>query len=193
MSRQLPKRPNLEYLKKQAKERLAEVLQQDPSAQLADAQHALAREYGFESWPKLHAHVEAATATIVEPPRPFAGTWEADIARSSRHPANLFQRATIIIEVRGDEVRLTDIVVDESGRRDRTVNTIRVDGREYASPAGNGYSLLARWRDSRALEAVAWKDGQIVGTTTYTVSTDGRTLTITADQQSIVLARMPSA
>ena len=90
-------------------------------------------------------------------------------------------------------MRLTDIVVDESGRRERTVNTIRVDGREHPSPAGNGYSLLARWRASRALEAVAWKDGQVVGTTTYDVAADGQTLTITADRQTIVLERMPSA
>ena len=44
MSRQLPLRPNLEHLRKQTKERLDQLQQQDPSAQLADAQHALARE-----------------------------------------------------------------------------------------------------------------------------------------------------
>jgi ankyrin repeat protein len=31
----------------------------DPSARLADAQHALAHEYGFESWPTLVHHVES--------------------------------------------------------------------------------------------------------------------------------------
>jgi hypothetical protein len=30
------------------------------TAKLADAQLALAREYGFENWPKLVAHVDAA-------------------------------------------------------------------------------------------------------------------------------------
>jgi hypothetical protein len=58
MSRQLPPRSNLEYLKKQAKELLDEWQREDPSAQLADAQHALAREYGFASWPALKAGVE---------------------------------------------------------------------------------------------------------------------------------------
>ncbi|HEY2433555.1 MAG TPA: hypothetical protein VGI12_12845 [Vicinamibacterales bacterium] len=51
----LPPRPSLQQLRKQAKERLDAM----PEARLADAQLALARDYGFESWPKLARHVEA--------------------------------------------------------------------------------------------------------------------------------------
>jgi len=61
MSSQLPARPNLDYLKKQAKDRLIRLRQRAPAARLADAQHALAREYGFESWAALKAHVESLT------------------------------------------------------------------------------------------------------------------------------------
>jgi ankyrin repeat protein len=76
--RTLPDRPNLEHLKKQAKDLLgdyragdvdavAEVNRADrspPSAQdfaLADAQRVLARAYGFESWTKLKQKVEGVT------------------------------------------------------------------------------------------------------------------------------------
>ena len=48
----LPARPSLEHLRKLAKERLAELRVADPSARLADAQFALAREHGFGRWPK---------------------------------------------------------------------------------------------------------------------------------------------
>jgi hypothetical protein len=58
MSRELPARPNLEFLKKQAKELLRELQQSKPDTRLSDAQHVLAREYGFASWPALHARVE---------------------------------------------------------------------------------------------------------------------------------------
>ena len=51
----LPPRPSLEQLRKQTKERLAAM----PGAKLADAQFALARDYGFDSWPKLKRHVTA--------------------------------------------------------------------------------------------------------------------------------------
>lgn len=46
-------RLNLEQLRKRAKE-----LARTRGVKLAEAQYELAREYGFESWPKLKAHVE---------------------------------------------------------------------------------------------------------------------------------------
>ena len=77
MSRDLPARPNLDHLKKQAKELLQTLREQDPDAQLSDAQHALAREYGFGSWPRLKAHVESETTAQ----NPFIGKWTADLSR----------------------------------------------------------------------------------------------------------------
>jgi hypothetical protein len=59
MSSELPARPNLDHLKKQAKDRLIQLRQRAPGARLADAQHVLAREYGFQSWAALKAHVES--------------------------------------------------------------------------------------------------------------------------------------
>jgi ankyrin repeat protein len=79
MSRTLPERANLEFLTKQAKDLLRDAKSGDALARewlrtwglpgaseapkLADCQHALAREYGFASWPKLKAHVELLGAT----------------------------------------------------------------------------------------------------------------------------------
>jgi Ankyrin repeats (3 copies)/Ankyrin repeat len=61
MSRQLPERPNLEFLKKQAKD-----LRATTDGKLADAQHALANEYGFPTWASLKSHVEALNRTPME-------------------------------------------------------------------------------------------------------------------------------
>jgi ankyrin repeat protein len=58
MSRQLPLRASLEWLKKRAKERLAELRAQDPSGTLSLAQLEVAREYGFPSWRALKARVD---------------------------------------------------------------------------------------------------------------------------------------
>ncbi|HEV8263650.1 MAG TPA: hypothetical protein VGQ06_01785 [Gemmatimonadales bacterium] len=69
-SSRLPPRPSLEQLRKQAKERLRQLRAADPTATLADAQFALAREYGFESWPKLVDHVEASRLGLSSVP-PF--------------------------------------------------------------------------------------------------------------------------
>jgi ankyrin repeat protein len=61
MSLVLPAQPNLEHLRKQAKALLRDWRRQDPGTrrQLADAQHELAREYGFATWAQLKEHVES--------------------------------------------------------------------------------------------------------------------------------------
>jgi ankyrin repeat protein len=74
--RRLPEQPNLEQLRKQAKELLQEFRAGVPSAMaevnqfernadsnrfaLSDAQRVIARAYGFASWPKLKAFVDGA-------------------------------------------------------------------------------------------------------------------------------------
>src|SRR5688572_14755103 len=60
---ELPSRPSLAHLRKQAKELLSRLRVTNPNATLSDAQHVLAGEYGFASWPRLKAHVEAAAAS----------------------------------------------------------------------------------------------------------------------------------
>jgi ankyrin repeat protein len=93
----LPARPSLEQLRKRAKDlirayragdsvslarfrahksNISEITGRHP-ATLADAQHCLAREYGFESWPRLKRHV-----LLIQRPADFheptwgASTWE---------------------------------------------------------------------------------------------------------------------
>ena len=53
--RSLPDRPSLEQLRKQAKD----LVRDGGQTTLSQAQLAIAREYGFPSWPKLAAHVKA--------------------------------------------------------------------------------------------------------------------------------------
>jgi ankyrin repeat protein len=59
---ELPERASLEYLKKRAKERLLELRREDPRAQLAAAQLAIARDYGFPSWRALKAEIDRRRA-----------------------------------------------------------------------------------------------------------------------------------
>ena len=59
MPKALPSQPNLDWLKKSAKERLAELRVAEPAAKLHQAQLDIARDYGFASWRALKAHVDA--------------------------------------------------------------------------------------------------------------------------------------
>lgn len=54
----LPPNPNIDWLKKAAKNALASLRERDPAAKLHQAQLALAREYGFASWRALKARVD---------------------------------------------------------------------------------------------------------------------------------------
>jgi hypothetical protein len=58
----LPERASLEYLKKLAKDRLADLRRHDPNAKLAAALLAVAREHGFSSWRALKAEIERRQA-----------------------------------------------------------------------------------------------------------------------------------
>jgi ankyrin repeat protein len=134
VKKRLPARPNLEQLKKQAKAVLKGYESADPAVleeirtehpawrratvseiasarfTLADAQTVIARQYGFESWPKLRAHVvqfhaaqfqdDASTAEVVEALRSAAG--KGDLQRLS---TLLDQHPELIDEPGGPGVR----------------------------------------------------------------------------------------
>ena len=77
--RELPERPNLEHLKKQARNLLrdAQASEKDAlarfaawnialPAKLADVLHVLAREHGFETWPELKLRIEMSSGDPAE-------------------------------------------------------------------------------------------------------------------------------
>jgi hypothetical protein len=97
MSLTLPPRPSLDHLRKQAKDRLQELQATAPGTQLADAQHALARDYGFPSWPKLKAHVEATSEAAPEGDAPAGPTPPGSGAtppQGGGESSNIFPRMT---------------------------------------------------------------------------------------------------
>jgi hypothetical protein len=175
MSRQLPSHPSLEHLRKQAKHLLPALRQRNPASKLADAQHAIAIEYGFATWPALKAPVDAQAAAIDRTARAdtLAGSW---IATPSG--GDSVRSATLRFTIDGDAVTIADIVVDASGDVRRGENVLRTDGAERAS--GHGYAVAARWLDGRALEAVVTKEGREVGRVRYGLSADGATLTVSS-------------
>ena len=183
MSRELPAQPNFEYLKKEAKELLDAQRQQYPGWKLADAQHALARDYGFDSWPKLKAHVESQRLEL----SPLAGRWIADIARSRRNEANLFRRATLDVSVSGQTITIAHDAIDALGREDLGLNTIVADGIERVHD--HGHRMTVRWADPRTLEVMTRHAELPAKGATYEVSPDGRTLIVSTVDQRLVFER----
>jgi ankyrin repeat protein len=81
---ELPQRPSLEHLRKQAKAR-----KRERGIALSRAQHELAREFGFDSWPQLVHHVQVTglegieRALVLADPAALAALLRADPAAAT--------------------------------------------------------------------------------------------------------------
>ncbi len=88
----LPDAPNLEWLRKEAKRRLAELRETKPDTQLAEAQFEIAKQYGFSSWRALKAHVDSLSVDG----QLFDAARKGDVARLrtllDEHPDRRFIR-----------------------------------------------------------------------------------------------------
>jgi hypothetical protein len=199
MSRPLPPRPSLEYLKNEAKDLLGARRVDDPHATLSAAQFAVARGYGFASWPALKAHVDslspaaplAASGGGHGPAvdSPLAGRWVANLDRSQRHPANQFQRATLTISVTGETVTLTQDALDAEGRPLAGQMLVRVNGQPQTGLGGDGHALVATWVSPHLLQVVDLEDGVEVGRGQYKVSEDGQRLIVSTAAQVLAFDR----
>ncbi len=114
----LPDRPSLEQLRKQAKELLQQLRKGDLSATerlrkykpnvsdpiLADTQFVLAREHGFESWPRLVHHILAAQHPDLEYHRHIAedllAVYNSGDAEAATRLNDLFHSALNIEQIR---------------------------------------------------------------------------------------------
>jgi hypothetical protein len=104
----LPSNPSLEQLQKRAKDRVRELRATGHAdAALADAQFAIAREYGFETWAALKHHVEALRPPGIEA---FEGLAN-DLAAAYFHdPDKVQQRMPLwyASETRAPELAIVD-------------------------------------------------------------------------------------
>lgn len=206
MSQLLPPFPNLEHLRGQAKDVLRVVRRRKPGWKLADAQHAIARGYGFSNWPELKTHVESvrsqpAASSIGRPAstrrahercdeHPIVGTWVLNASRSAYHAPQLQQDGVMLeFGMTGHTINMTQVVVDPSGRDVAVKLAIRADGQQPVR-FGKGLVLETRWTDSGILEAIFKNGEQIISRGTYEVSEDEQTLVFVTPDYQVVFDRV---
>jgi len=119
----------------------------------------------------------AGPAAISQQKNALAGTWQANITKSQRHPNHLFKSATLRFEVSAEVVSFTYTGVNMSGVEEKGTFKIHPDGKEHPIPDAPGVVEVSRWAGPRTLETVAKQDGKVVGRGSYEVSEDGKTLT----------------
>ena len=139
--RDLPRRPGLERYKEQAEELLRACKAGDPEAlrrlraharrsdvtppaniALADAQFVIAREHGFESWPKFARHIETVTVSAAAPEDHVAAFIEAASAPRDGHAAGTLAEADMILQRHPDlgrgNIYVAALLADEATVRD---------------------------------------------------------------------------
>lgn len=80
MPKTLPARPDVDWLRKTAKQKLKDFRKTRPDAQLHEAQLVVARDYGFPSWRALKAHVDSRNPHAASRSRVFAAARAGDEA-----------------------------------------------------------------------------------------------------------------
>ena len=161
-SSRLPLRPSIEQLRKQAKELLRDCKSKDAGSvsrirrykqratdpQLADAQFALAREFGFESWPKLVASLEQHPADRRSAPHGLStrGTlyqidWKAN-RLEPRQPLSEHDWDTILGVLREHELtsldaggQMTDAVLERLSHQEQ-ITCLRMAGCKQLTDVG---------------------------------------------------------
>ena len=217
MSQRLPSVPNLDLLKKQAKDVLRVSRHRGRLWRLADAQQALARGYGFSSWPYLKRHVEsmrrqpasaaslppkqgdrtapnssALAATAQSHPRcsshPIVGTW---IARPTTDINRDSRSNNVVLELEltDDTIILTQIAADPAGRDVATKMAIQIDGLDHPI-FGNNLTLQASWTNERTLETIVKHGDQAVAKGTYEVAANGQSLVVSTPDRLVVFERV---
>jgi len=94
MPQALPASPNLDWLRKAAKKRFAELRASEPDAKLHQAQLAVANDYGFKSWRALKTHVESVNPPARDRDRVFEAARAGDVDTVRRAFASGFDPAT---------------------------------------------------------------------------------------------------
>lgn len=84
MGKTLPPSPNLDWLKKAAKERLKELRASDPGAKLHQAQRVTANDYGFASWRALKVHIDLIRPSGPDRAAVFAAARAGDVQAVER-------------------------------------------------------------------------------------------------------------
>lgn len=111
---------------------------------------------------------------------PILGTWKLDVAKST-FPAAAPARRTMTFAAVPNGIKQS-ITTTTSGNAEVTydlVYTAKFDGKDYPADVASSFNTIEMKRvDAHTIERIGKTKGQVVETETYTVSPDGKTLSV---------------
>ena len=112
---------------------------------------------------------------------PTDGTWTLNIAKSKFSPGPAPQSHTRTYATTAQGVALSYTVVAADGSKSSGHSNYKYDGKDYPITGSPDFDTLAVTRiDAYTTTSVQKKNGKSIGTTTRTISKDGKVLTLTS-------------
>jgi hypothetical protein len=112
-------------------------------------------------------------------PDPAVGTWTLNVAKSKFNPGPAMKSQTRVYTQSADGTTLKVNGVAADGTPVSQQSTFKYDGKEYAfTGAPNFDTITLKQVDAHTIHSTQKRKGKDVGTTTRTVSADGKTLTM---------------
>ncbi len=109
---------------------------------------------------------------------PIVGTWVLDASQSQFAAGPALASQTRTYTQSGPNISLVMKTATADGKESATKTTYQLDGKDYPVTGSMDYdSLSGKQLNSHSAEFVLKKGGKKIGTTTRTVSADGKTMT----------------
>jgi hypothetical protein len=119
------------------------------------------------------AAVAAATAD------PIVGTWNINLAKSTFHPGPAPKAHTRTYTETAQGISLTFNGIAADGSPISGHSTFKYDGKDYPIAGTPDYDTLVLKRiDSNTVKSKQKKAGKVIGSTTRTISKDGKVMTL---------------
>lgn len=112
-------------------------------------------------------------------PKGLEGTWTLDAAKSTFSPGPAPKGMTVSYTAQGDALKIVVDVTPSEGAPQHWEMAPKFDGKEYpvtGHPTAD--SISVKVISERRVVSTLKKNGKVTGTTTRTLSADGKTLTI---------------
>jgi hypothetical protein len=109
---------------------------------------------------------------------PVMGTWQLDASKSTFTAGPAMKSQTRTYSQAGPSISLVMTSVSADGKEGTTKTTYQLDGKDYPVTGTADYdSLSGKQVDANSAEFTLKKGGKKIGTSTRTVSADGKMLT----------------
>ena len=112
---------------------------------------------------------------------PVIGTWQINVAKSKFSPGPAPKSDTRVYATTEQGTAMTWTSVGADGKETVVKSTFKADGKDYPlTGAANFDSLSLKQVDDHTVQSTQKKGGKVIGTTTRTVSKDGKVLTLSS-------------